>query len=269
MIEDIPAGESIERCQYVRTPFEQNMDVLDVRGYQTIGGHHSVVFTSSLQEPVGTSRVCTDADNTSIGAFLGGPEGDTGDSIPLPKGTAFRVRQGQTVMLNTHFINASREAIDGYSVIDIKFAEVDESRIIASLFPIGGMNWEVPPLAEHEFDTECVVPERLELVGASSHMHDWGNRQITEIRRASGEVIVLREDPTWTYEMQFNAPWTFWDIEEPIIIEPGDTVRTRCTWSNTTDEPLAYPREMCFGRNYILSSAEQFSICLDGTFQKF
>lgn len=172
-------------------------------------------------------------------------------------------------MLNTHFINATNHPINGYTVIDMKFAEVDQNRIIATLFPIGGMKFEVPANAPGELNTGCVVPERMELVGMSNHMHDWGATEVTEIQRASGEVIVLREDTTWTYDMQFNAAWNFWDIEAPFVIEAGDTVRTHCTWENTTSEPLAYPREMCFGRGYILSGADQFPVCFDGTFMKY
>jgi hypothetical protein len=266
VIEDVPPGGSVERCQYIRAPFETDLDVLDVGGYQTLGGHHSVVFASMIEEPVGTSRSCTDTDNQSVGAFLGGPNGDTGDSLPIPKGAGFRVRAGQTIMLNTHFINATENVIDGYTVIDIKFAEVDQSRTIATLFPIGGMEFEVPANSLGEFSGGCVVPERLELVGMSNHMHDWGASEITEVVRANGEVVVLREDSAWSYEMQFNAEWNFWDIEDPFIIEPGDTIRTHCAWENTTNQPLAYPREMCFGRAYILSGAEQFPVCFDGSF---
>lgn len=268
VIPDIPPGESIERCQYIRAPFDTDLDILDVGGYQTLGGHHSVVFASMVNEVVGTSRPCTDTDNQSIGAFLGGPNGDSGDSLPIPKGAGFRVRAGQTIMLNTHFINATNKPIDGYTVIDIEFADVDLNRTIATLFPVGGMNFEVPANAKGDLDTGCVVPERMELVGMSNHMHDWGATEVTEIQRANGEVTVLREDSKWTYDMQFNAAWNFWDIEDPFIIEAGDTVRTHCTWENTTSETLTYPREMCFGRGYILSGADQFPVCFDGTFMK-
>jgi hypothetical protein len=208
-------------------------------------------------------------DNERIGAFLGGPNGDTGDSLPIPEGASFRVRGGQTIMLNTHFINTTSDPFDGYTVIDIKFAEVDEDRTIATLFPVGGMAFEVPAGSQGDFTTECVVPERMELVGMSNHMHDWGDTAITEVERANGEVIVLRDDRTWSYEMQFKAEWEFWHIQDPFIIEAGDTVRTRCTWENTTDQPLAYPREMCFGRAYVLSSDAHFPVCLDGNFFKY
>lgn len=269
VIADVAPGDSVEMCQYIRAPFDRDLDVLDVGGYQTLGGHHAVVFASTIDQPVGTSRTCTDEDNTSIGEFLGGPNGDSGTSLPIPKGAAFRVRQGQTIMINTHFINATRQPFDGYTVIDMKFAEVDESRTIATLFPIGGMQFEVPPNAQGDFGSGCVVPERMELVGMSSHMHDWGASQTTEIQRANGDVVVLRDDPTWTYDKQFNAEWNYWDIDDPFVIEAGDTVRTHCNWDNTTADSLKYPREMCFGRGYILSGADQFPVCIDGTFLKY
>jgi hypothetical protein len=269
VIEGVAPGDSVERCQYIREPFDRDMDVLDVGGYQSRGGHHAVVFAELITEAVGTSRACTDADNQSVGEFLGGPNGVTGTSLPIPTGASFRVRAGQTIMINSHFINTTPDPIDGYTAIDIKLAEVDPNRTIATLFPIGGMNFSVPPNSPGDFSAGCAVPERMELVGMSSHMHDWGTSQVTEVQRANGEVVVLREDKVWSYDKQFNAEWTYWDINQPFIIEAGDTVRTHCTWNNTTADALAYPREMCFGRGYILSGADQFPVCFDGTFLKY
>jgi hypothetical protein len=269
VIKALPAGGEAMECQYIRVPFERDLDVLDVRGYQTLGGHHAVVFASLNNEPVGTARECTDADNQNIGAFLGGPNGDNGESLPLPQGASFRVRQGQTIMLNTHFINTQTETVDGYTVIDIKFAEVDPSRTIASLFPVGGMQFEIPANGPGEFSGGCAVPERMQVIGISNHMHEFGQNQITEVVRANGEVVVLREDQSWSYDLQFAAEWDFWSVDDPFILEAGETIRTHCSWLNTTAQPLTYPREMCFGRTYVISQDAQMPVCFDGEFFKY
>jgi hypothetical protein len=57
------------------------MDVLDVQGFQPIGGHHAVSYASTDTSPVGTSRPCNAQDNLSEGGFLGGIGGEEGGGV--------------------------------------------------------------------------------------------------------------------------------------------------------------------------------------------
>ena len=101
----------------------------------------------------------------------------------------------------------------------------------------------------------------------SNHMHEYGISATTEVVRAdTGAVEVLRHDPTWEYEMQFNPLYQMWSAENPFVLRVGDTLRTSCTWHNSTEQAIAFPREMCIGAGFALASGDNPTapVCFQG-----
>jgi hypothetical protein len=263
VMENLAAGTDTMYCQYVQAPLDRDMDVLDVQGYQSLGGHHSVAYSTTMNVPVGTSRLCNGEDNMSAG-FLGGTGGE-GSGVKLPAGVAFRLPKGSSIMLNTHFLNTTDGPIDGHTVVDFQLVEVDSTRKIASLFTTGTLGFKVPAMAAGDAMAECALPQEMQFILFTNHMHDNGVRAKTELVRADGSVELVHEDPTWTYEMQFNADYTKWSIDKPLTIAKGEMLRTRCSWQNATPAELGFPREMCFGVGFFLSDGSTAPVCIDGS----
>ena len=266
VLKALPAGADLTVCQYVQAPLDHDVDVLDVGGHQSLGGHHAVAYasTNSAAE-FGTSTPCGDVDNITQGAFLGGIGGEAGGGVKLPPGVAFRLRKGSSIMLNTHFINPTDREIDGYSVVDFKFAEVSEERTIAAMFVNGSGTFQLAPHADTDTTATCAMTSEMKFILFTNHMHEHGASAITEILRKDGSVELAHEDPSWTYEMQFKAVYSKWPLDEPLRVMPGDTIRTRCTWRNDTDQEVGFPREMCFGVGFFLSDGKSAPVCLDGS----
>jgi hypothetical protein len=263
VMENLATGADTMHCQYVQAPLDRDMDVLDVQGYQSVGGHHSVAYSTTMNVPVGTSRPCNGEDNMSAG-FLGGTGGEGSGGIKLPAGVAFRLPKGSSIMLNTHFLNTTDDPIDGHTVVDFQFVEVDSSRKVASLFTTGSVGFKLPAMTLADAMAECTIPQDMQFILFTNHMHDNGVRAKTELVRADGSVELVHEDPNWTYEMQFNAVYSKWSIDEPLAIAKGDRLRTRCSWLNATPAELGFPREMCFGVGFFLSDGSTAPVCIDG-----
>lgn len=264
VMRDLPPGSDVMHCQYVHAPFDRDMDVLDVQGYQSLGGHHAVAYATALAEPVGTSRPCNGEDNMSAG-FLGGIGGEGGGGVELPAGVAFRLPKGSSIMLNTHFLNTSDQAVDGHSVVDFDFVEADDDRMIASIFSNGNFGFKVPAGGAADAMAECTMPRDMQFILFTNHMHDYGAHAKTEVVRADGSIELVHEDPHWTYEMQFNADYSQWSIDSPLKVAQGETLRTHCNWRNTSDAELEFPREMCFGIGFFLSDGSSSPVCFDGS----
>jgi hypothetical protein len=263
VMENLAAGTDTMYCQYVQAPLDHDVDVLDVEGYQSLGGHHSVAYSTTMNVPVGTSRPCNEEDNLSAG-FLGGTGGEGNGGIKLPDGVAFRLPKGSSIMLNTHFLNTTDGPIDGHSVVDFRFVEVDRTRKIAALFTTGTIGFKVPAKSAADAMAECKIPEDMQFILFTNHMHDNGMHAKTELVRADGNVELVHEDPNWTYEMQFNAEYTKWALDKPLTIAKGEMLRTQCNWQNKSPDELAFPREMCFGVGFFLSDGSSAPVCLDG-----
>jgi Copper type II ascorbate-dependent monooxygenase, C-terminal domain len=180
---------------------------------------------------------------------------------------AFRLAKGNSLMLSTHFLNTTDSTIDGHAVVDIKFAEVDPARPIATMFVNGSARFQVPANGSADALAECVVKDPMQIIMFTNHMHDHGASAITEIVHADGSVELAHEDPEWTYEMQFKAVYSKWPVDAPLLLEPGDIVRTRCHWQNKTADDVHFPREMCFGIGFFLADGNSSPTCLDGQWQ--
>jgi hypothetical protein len=268
----IQPGKDVTYCQYVMAPTDRDLDVLDVGGYQSKWGHHAVVFsyTGDGTQQVGASTPCMGSEfnvgggagGTNLrslqGTFLGGIGGEGGTGRQLPEGVAFRLKAGQGVMLNIHYINTGQTPMDGDAVVDIKFAEVDPKRTIAAMFINLNAGFNLEPRLKTDSSIDCVAQADVKFLMMANHMHEYGIHAKTEVVRAgTGAVELLKEDPQWTYEMQFNVEYNRWPLENPFVLRAGDTIRTTCSWTNSTDEKLGFPREMCLGVGFALATGDK------------
>jgi hypothetical protein len=261
VIANLEPGSDQMFCQWVAPPSDQAQNVLSVQGSQGPAGHHATLYANSKIEAVGTTRPCSDDDMLTV-TFLGavGGEGTAGPAVNLPDGMVFQMPQGQALMANTHYINLADHAVDGHSVLDVKFAAPDPNLIVAGSFAINYSGFQIPPNSEYSVDVQCTVNQTFSFVMFSNHMHRHGSRVFTEVNRTAGATEMISQDDTWTTEGAFNPPFVRWTKDTPFVINAGDTLHERCTWQNTTSETLAFPTEMCVGVGYSLESGPQY-IC--------
>jgi hypothetical protein len=272
----VEPGADVTYCQYIMAPFDRDMDILDVGGYQSGFGHHAVAFSYpddgsqelgtsvqcmgtefNVEPPPGSGAPSGDRGGSLGGTFLGGIGGEGGESQNLPEGVAFRLKKGNGVMLNVHYLNTGTTAIDGDAVVDFKFAEVDPSRKIAAMFVNVNAGFNLMPGSQTSSSIDCVAKSDVQLLMMANHMHEYGTSVKTEVMRANSDAIeVLKDDPEWTYEMQFNTEYARWPVAEPFVLRAGDTIRTSCQWQNPTSEMLGFPREMCISVGFALASGD-------------
>ena len=267
VVEQLEPGDDVTRCQYIMAPTDQDMDVLDVTGYQSRGWHHAVAYATQIQAPIGTSRPCEQEDNL-LGGFLGGIGGEASAGVKLPEGVAFRLPKGSAILLNTHFLNTGDETLEGHTTVDFKFVPADPNRKVASMFINGPLGFKLSAGSKAQAMAECKLPQEMKFLLWTNHMHDYGAKAKTEVVRKDGSVELVHEDPSWTYEMQFNAVYSKWTLDQPLVIGEGETVRTYCDWMNGTGEEVAFPREMCFGIGFFISDGSTSPMCLDGRWGK-
>ena len=279
-VDDIEPGDDITRCQYVMAPFDRDMDVLDITGLQSKMGHHAAAFSYTPKEGVelGSELRCmgseteftSGVDNEASlgGGFLGavGPIETRAGS--LPDGVAFRLKKGQGIMMNLHYINTGLEPAKGDAYVDMKFVEVDPSRPIAALFLNFNGSFSIAPNDKADSSADCVAGSDVQIIMMSNHMHEYGDHASTQvIRKETGAVEMLHDDPTWTEEMANNPTFTKWTAEKPYVLHAGDTIRTSCSWQNSTAEKLGFPREMCISAGFALASGDnpKAPACFNGS----
>jgi hypothetical protein len=259
---DVAPGEEGVWCQWVAGPSEVTQDVVDVMGEQSEIGHHAVLYATTLHEPVGTIRPCKDEDQFQI-RFLGGVGGEGSTAVKLPPGTVFRLEAGRSLMINTHYLNATGKAAKGESVVDVKLTEVNPDNQVAAFFTNVDTAIDLPPHEESSLEVSCTLEHDIELLLWSNHMHALGAKALSTIVFSDGSSEELRRDDHWEYEWAFNPQWASWSAGAPLALAAGDKIVTSCTWQNTGSEAAKFPTEMCIGLGFFLG--EKDVTCLAGS----
>jgi hypothetical protein len=264
VVHGIEPGGDISYCQFVMAPVDHDIDILDMTGYQSTSGHHSLAYTTTQDVPVGTSRICTDEDDMQ-GGFLGGTGGE-GTAVTLPDGVAFRLPKGSGIMLNTHFLNTTEETLDGYTVVDFEFAEVDPTRKIAAFFSNGTTTFDIPANGDATATAECVVQGDMDFIFFTAHLHEYGTFGETELVRQDESQPEIIYTGDWIPHYQVAPKWATWAVDSPLHVKKGDTLRSTCRWENSTAAGMTFPREMCFGIGFYVSDVPAAPTCMNGTY---
>jgi hypothetical protein len=236
-------GESGIWAEYVSPPMDQAYDVVDVIGHQGPGGHHAIMYASSETQPVGTVREWTNADQLSV-RFLGGSGGEGVGNIVLPEGLYFRVPQGNSLVLQTHYINTGDQPLEVTSFVDIKLEPASAEHTVAGLFVNVEPDITVMP-GEPSLTVTCELQEEMDIVMWANHMHEWGKSVVTTAELPGGETIEVKRDDLWDSEWVVNPNHTVRQLDNPLKLPAGTKLHTQCTWLNEGNAPIIFPDEMC------------------------
>jgi hypothetical protein len=260
----VPAGQDVLWSEWVAPPLENDMDVVAVTGLQSKGGHHAILYATTNVLPVGTSRAWQDADQLTT-RTVGGVGGEGNDAIELPPGVVFRIKKGSALMIQSHYLNAGAQSLEGRSVLDVKLGPVDPTAQVASLFANASVAVSIPPGPRTSADVSCMVQKDLRLLMYANHMHNWGISASTELIAADGTTMPLKVDPTWNPSWAFHPNYSRFPLQTPAIIPAGSTIHTTCTWSNNTNKTLNFPTEMCTFAGFYLADSD--AACVNGQWQ--
>jgi mono/diheme cytochrome c family protein len=158
-----------------------------------------------------------------------------------------RMEPGSQIIVQIHYNNgAGVENVSDRSGIRIHHrADVEPVYTLAELGPL---RFSIPPGETKSASSTCRVQQETDILASFPHMHEIGKSFKSTIIRKDGSEETLIELNNWNFEAQLF-------YETPKTVEPGDKIKTRCTWRNTREHPVRFgPRtedEMCFNFAYV------------------
>ncbi len=256
----IEPGADINLCSYIDKRLVDELDILSYEGYQSgVGGHHTILYAVTLQEAANTHE-CNEDDMINA-RYLAGAGPDSPPSL-LPPGVVFRMPATTQLMVQTHWINATDQPIDGQSAFNLKVTKPKPEHKLASLLTVGTTMFTLP-MGAGSTSAECIVEEGpFNVFTLGGHMHEWGTYAKITLDQGSQAGSMLWESE-WNEEMQFNPPLNQYPTEAPLVLNAGDKLRIDCEYHNDTGSPLPFPREMCVGFQYAYPMTKQLD-CMDG-----
>lgn len=248
-------GETKQVVQWVSSPLDHDIDLIDVRGSQGPGGHHAVLFASPDVEPVGTTRDWQPADQITA-RFLGGVggEGVSGGS-KLPPGAVFRVPAGSGFYIQSHYLNPTDEAITTSSTLEIAVSDPDPEKVVLSMFVNSTLAINVTD-GRSEQTVTCDIQEDTALVMYVNHEHETGTG-VTTMLRSGDAMQTVKTDPAWDPEWATHPNFQVTALDQPIVLHKGDQLVTTCGWDNHSGKTLGFPDEMCAFLTFYRGTADR------------
>jgi hypothetical protein len=238
----IPAGSETIMCSFLHAA-EDDIRIRAATGKQMEGGHHIAIFVGLTGVPEDPVIDCAEISMGSL-RFVTGAGGAGGQDLVMPDGVALNIKKGETIVIQSHYINASNEDRVVMDAIDLGLTTVEASPTLADPFSVLDTTFSIPAGAE-DFTvvTECGIPAPMSIHMALGHTHDYGVLFTLDIIKGGvpEQLYYATDGPTLR-----DNPEILW-YDQPIELVPGDTIRVTCAWTNTSDHALEFPEEMCVG----------------------
>lgn len=166
----------------------------------------------------------------------------------LPEGVGVPVTPGMRLNMQIHF--DSVQAGGAPDMSGIRLLLTQEQGLIQAGETWAGIDWPMPNLGPGRVTMQSVVTntyDNVTIFTATPHMHAKGQNIRLEYRYAADPANQWRT-------LRYLDPWDFtnqilYDIEPPLVLNPGDQLRTTCEW-DTANGPIiqgqSSDNEMCY-----------------------
>lgn len=262
IIPQIPPGSDITYCSYLDSTIADATDVIHYRVFGSLTSHHAILFAAKQSRPVDT-HVCTEDDMTN-GRFLAGGGAEGVSNVDIPDGLAFRIPANTQIMIQTHWINATLNAVDGQAVAYITGVPSSPTRQTMDLFDVVNASFTLPAGKVTTATTTCTIKKDLQIFAIAGHMHEFGQHFDFTIADAGGANMQMLWSKDWAPEYQSAPPYTVFTTAQPLLFKAGQQVSAACTWSNLTASDISFPREMCVGTTFYFPADDGEIDCIDG-----
>jgi hypothetical protein len=260
-----PGAEDVV-CRYAVLP-DRPMDLVRLEHDASPGVHHVVLYPTDLSasEVAGDLQpfACAGRGDLRQTGVLYGSSAPSA-ALQYPDEVGAPLQPGAVVLLETHHINTGDSPLATDTRFNLWFARDPVSTEAGTLFFYDWAIYLPPAPATASARMRCEVPEDIQLLYASSHMHRRGTGFSASIEPAGGAPPVTLHE---TSGGDVPAPSVF--IPE-IPVSAGSIIEFRCDYRNDLDRtvvegPSAEHDEMCiFGATYYPRMSRTAELCLVG-----
>jgi hypothetical protein len=217
--------------------------------------HHWIIFASDTLPAgvsVGDAWECGASGGLTMASqfITGWAPGGQNQLMPSDQGRELPPT-GQYVILQVHYWNvAGYVDVNDRSGVAVCTTDTPRPNLVATS-TLGSLDIQIPPRAVgHTVVGTCTpdITAPVTIVGAGPHMHTHGVTFRTEVLRGGSttNVETLVDIGRW----DFNGQTGYAAPNGALVIQPGDVLRTTCTYDNGGDTDITFGErtedEMCF-----------------------
>jgi hypothetical protein len=260
IIPAIAPGTDVTYCSYLDTHVTDETDVVHYRVFESLTGHHAVLYAARQSRPVDT-HVCTEDDMVNS-RFLAGGGAEGVGTIEIPDGLAFRIPANTQLMMQTHWINATQNPVDGQAVAYITTMPSSPSRQMLDLFNVVKTDFSIPAGMKATASSTCTLKKDLQLFAIAGHAHEYASNVNIQLGDGTANNMLWNHD--WQPQYSSAPPYLIYGKDQPLALKAGQQITVTCSWNNTSGIDLAFPREMCVSVGFYFPAVTGEIDCVDG-----
>jgi hypothetical protein len=244
----VPRGETYNQFYYkipwpansVATRFGADFDNLPVL-------HHWLGFFSQSNNPDG--HVAREVTGTTLGesSELVGGWAVGGCNVVMPDNIGLKMPDTGRIMIQWHHNNSTGSAQPDSTKVQWCTVPAAMREHVAGITFLGTEDFNgligMPP-GESNYTTQCTNNSQgpITIIGFTPHMHLLGSNMQSWLE--GGQNTPVFNQP-FKFDQQYN-----YLVQPYVVLEPGDTIWTRCSFNNTTGGNVAFGQpttsEMCY-----------------------
>jgi hypothetical protein len=143
----------------------------------------------------------------------------------LPAGVAIRLPPNSGIDVNTHYANASDDAIEGEAFVNLHLLAPDQVEHVAEIFALSNFDILLPGEQVTTLVKEFVFKEDRQVMQLVSHTHERLIDFTAEIVGGARDGELIYQSYDWSHP----APLRF---DPPLFMEEGQGLRVRATYDN-------------------------------------
>jgi hypothetical protein len=214
----------------------QPIEVIGFESQQTEGGHHLLLFANKTDLADSAPVECTQNLDPIKWSLLYASQIPT-DTQVFPNQTGITIAPHQSVMLQTHYINATQSDLSVTSEVDLEIGAAGS--VTTPLAPLLFYNADLQvPVGLSTAAATCTMPQDLKVIMLAGHMHRQGTDFKLALATGGGSPQQVYETTTWDspQEKLFATP-----LDAP----QGSAFTWTCSYNNPTNATISQPDEMC------------------------
>ena len=151
----------------------------------------------------------------------------------LPSGVAMRLPAGTGLDMNSHYANATDQAVIGEVFVNLHLIEPSKVERVAEVFALSNFDIDLPAGRTTSLEKEFIFKEDRHIFQLVSHTHDRMEEFTAELIGGprDGELVYI------SYDWEHPAPLRF---DPPLMVKEGQGFRIRATYYNDTERNLNF-----------------------------
>jgi len=223
----VPAGGEVYMCQDFANPFGSQAVDIDRYDLQMNAGSHHMLLLYAQGANNGPLVACPQG-GLQIGPYTFGAQSQK-VSAAYPPGIGAAIPAGMGFTMDAHYLNTTSSELTGEVQVTMFVAQPGTVTQHAGVLTDILTSISVPPTgAPVTVSGSCALPQDVNLLWASSHIHERATRFVA----TSGSTTLFETD-TWSNP----TPQAF---SPPLALGAGAAIDWACTYVNDTGSTLTF-----------------------------